>query len=1075
MTERDSNAKTAETPGVFFTDQQKSVIGYDNGDLIVSASAGSGKTTVMLERVIRLIGEGHSLKNMLISTFTVSAAEDMRAKLARSLRKKYAETGNERYREEAENLPTADICTLHKWCQKIIRKYFYSIGVDPAFEIADDRESAAWLSESVENALAEQDETDADFADLCACYIKKRSDSEIKKAVIDMLGFAFTQRDDREWLEKAADCYADDSACRALTEKSSKKLYVEAQKAVTEYDCASADCGLAEEAAPYVAEMYAKLEGDGEPWMKASRKVTAVKPLRDEAKKRIDAYLAYNEDLKSARNDVAGRTAKKLCDIALRALELYTRRKAEKGKLDFSDLERRAKEILSGKEGEEIRASLEYVFIDEYQDISNLQESIISLLGKDNLFFVGDVKQNIYAFRDCTPKAFAERYEEFRRCGKALGLNKNFRSRKGILRFCNLLFSRIMTRDFGMVDYAVDGSFDTGDADTAAYADDGSVEIFGYRAHGKDKTVADFDEIYSVRADKPEDADETDAESDAITRYIVRLISEENYKYDDIAVLTRSRNKGEEKVAQNLRALGIPVSVGSKLSVTEGRVNKLLISMLRLADNFYDDISLVSVMRSPVGGFTDDELTRMRAARADAGYFYECVTAYAESPQGGKAAEFLRKMSVYARLSRIVSVGELAGRMTSENKLFATALGEKSGMAKADALGRLLETASGFGGSLSEFLAQLSGTSAPVADVPQQSGSVRIMTVHASKGLEFPVVVLCGISRGKKRNDDPALFDSELGVGVEARIKETGEKFPSVPLIAIKEKKRRENREEEMRILYVALTRAKERLALFLPENIKPDKSPEDCDNFAEWIYPTALLHGIKDAESITCAPAEEIPERVSDESGSEALREYLKETPSAATHDIKKSVTGLISEIQPTEDFALNVASLTGTEYEGADARSAMRRGTAYHVALENADFARPYSEQKETLGKLPDAELVDADKLEAAIGAIGREISGAKIYREQPFVFSSDKSVNGECDGMILQGVVDLMAVSGDECEIIDYKTGRLTAERAIKYEKQLDIYAAAAEKLLGFRVTRKKIYLIDEKRFADLKNVP
>lgn len=1072
MTERKDNVKTV---GTEFTDQQKSVIGYGAGDLIVSASAGSGKTTVMLERVIKLIGEGHSLKNMLISTFTVSAAEDMRAKLAKNLRRKYAETGDERFRKESEELASADICTLHKWCQKLIKKYFYVIGADPAFEIADDGESAAWLNESVEAALAEQDETDADFADLCACYIRKRSDSDIKRAIVGMLAFAFTQRDDKEWLEKAADCYDDDGACRAFTEKTLRKLCVSAQNAVTDYERAAANAGITEEAEPYIKEMYAKFDGDESAWTRASRKVTAIKAERDEAKKRIEKYIGYTQYLNEARNDIAGRTAKKLCAIALRALELYKQKKTEKGKLDFSDLERRAKEILESEEGDGIRASLDYVFIDEYQDISNLQESIISLLGKNNLFFVGDIKQNIYAFRDCTPKAFANRYGELRENGKALELNKNFRSKKGILSFCNLLFSRIMTREFGMVDYASDGRFDIGNADNDAAesrSDDGSVEIFRYKAQDKDERTVGFDEVYSVREDAPKDEDGSDAESDAITRYIVRLISEENYKYEDIAVLTRSRNKGEEKVAQNLRALGIPVSVGSKMSVIEGRVNRLLISMLRLADNFYDDISLTAVMRSPVGGFDDSELTRIRAAYADFKYFYECVIAYAKRPEGGKVAAFLEKISEYARLSRIVSVGELAGRMTSENKLFATALGERSGMAKADALGRLLEAASGFGGSLSEFLAQLSSESAPVAEVPQQSGSVRIMTVHASKGLEFPVVVLCGITRGKKRNDDIALFDSELGIGVEARVKETGEKLPSVPLIAIKEKKRRENKEEEMRILYVALTRAKERLALFLPDDMRSsDKPPEECDSFADWIYPAAVAHGIKDIEDARRSFTAE-PETFSaaDEKGTEILRQYLKDAPCADTHDIKKSVTGLIAEIVPSEDTALNTVSLTGAEYEGADARSAMRRGTAYHTALERADFTRSYEEQKGTLSALPDFGLVDVGKLEAAIKAIGRETSGASLYREQPFVFASDRSVNGECDGMILQGVIDLMAVRGDECEIIDYKTGRLDGERAAKYGKQLDIYAAAVEKLLGLNVKKKRIYLIDEKRFAD-----
>lgn len=1062
-----SDGKSANNK-IAWTERQRAVIDYGDGDLLVSASAGSGKTTVMLGRVLRLLSEGYSLKRMLISTFTVSAADDMRTKLARKLREAFEETGDERYKTEAENLASADICTLHKFCQKLIRKYFYVCGDDPAFEIADDKESSSWLRESVDRALADEETSpDADYTDLCACYIKKRSDADIRKAVTDMLVFAFAQTDDKDWLEKAADCYSDDGKCREVTDAVTRKYYESALNAITDFERVAAEHGLGEKAAPYAEEMYAVLNGGEAVWTRASG-ISKIRAERDEAKKRIQEYLTYLDDLQESRNDVAGRTAKKLCSIALRALEYYTKKKAEKGKLDFSDLERRAKAILESAEGDAIRASLDYVFIDEYQDISPLQESIISLLGNNNLFFVGDIKQNIYAFRNCTPKAFAAKREKLSAQGGSKELNRNYRSKEGILRFCNLLFSRIMTRDFGMVDYAGEAKFELDGQPT----NDDSVEIFRYSVPAKENETVGFDEIYSVREDRSAQYEEQNAEADAITRYIVGLIKNGGYKYEDIAVLTRSRMKGEEKVARNLRALGIPVSMGSKLSVTEGRVNRLLISMLRLADNFYDDISLTAVMRSPVGGFSDEELTRIRAAAPDAEYFYECVTAYAERKEGARAAQFLDRISVYSRLSRTVSVGELAGRMTSENKLFATALGERSGIAKADALGRLLEAANAFGGSLSEFLDQISSASVPEAEVAQQSGSVRIMTVHASKGLEFPVVVLCGLARGKKRADDAVIFDSDLGVGVEARIKETGEKYKSVPLMAIREKKRKENKEEEMRILYVALTRAKEKLALFLPETVE-DKNipPEKCNTFAEWIYPTAVSHGIKD---FSIADRDTDEERTAlgnaDVTGVERIREYLKTAPVAAPHDIKKSVTGLLADIEPTEDSAADVRSLTGAEYEGTGAREAMSRGTAYHAALERADFSLTVEKQKERLSDLPDFDLVDESKLNAAFAALAAETAGAQIYREQPFLFVCDKDVNGECDGLLLQGIIDLMAVRGEECEIIDYKTGWINAERKAKYDRQLEIYAAAVEKLLGLKVTRKRIYLIDEKRFAD-----
>ena len=1056
--------------------QQKRVIYYDGGDMLVSASAGSGKTTVMLERVLRLIGKGGSVDRMLISTFTVSAADDMRNKLAVKLREKYAETGDERYLRELDKLPSADICTLDKWCQKTVRRYFYVSGDDPAFDVTDPAESKLMAKESVAEAFEEEDgKQDADYVELCACFVKDRKDDGLRGIVTAMLDFASSRADDRKWLASAADAYDTDEA-RAVIERCGEELNMAAFSAITAFETAAFDLGFGKEAAKHLSEMHNLLDGGNvqkwSPLSGALGKDALCSELCKAARDKVKAAAAFTAKRTSARNGEARRAVKKLSAIALRALDIFESKKYERGKLDFNDVQRRVLRILSSSEGDKIRDSLDYIFIDESQDINSLQESIISMLGKGNLFFVGDVKQSIYAFRNSEPKAFLRKKEQLSVSDGTVELNLNYRSSAGILDFCNLVFSRAMTERFGGIDYENEGKFVV-----PARGRDDSVEIFTFDDSGKKEASEkpDFSEVYSVRDARRSKTTGDSAEADAVVRRIVSLVHDEGYDYDDIAVIYRSYSPAVGGIVAGLRECGVPVASAGGIDLTEGKVNRLLLSMLRLADNFYDDVALVSVMLSPIGGFCEDELAAIRAASPEAEHFYECVTAYAETDGGDKARRLLDICGRYARLSRVIGVGELAGMITSENKLFSSALALQSGAACADSLGRLLKKAGDFVGSLSDFLEQIAEYP-PDRDKIMPPGSVRVMTVHASKGLEFPVVVLCAL--GKKYNMQAgvsgALFDDELGVGLESRNSVTGERHDSEPLIAIKLKKEKANKEEEMRILYVALTRAKRKLIIPLPASVTEDDKidePAEAKSFASLLAPAARIYGINPAPS---AETGEFTGRRAASVDAGMLGRLKREIFSGADErpsDIKKTVTGLIAETYVSEDAALGVKTLTGAEYDGERAGEAMRRGTAYHAALERADFSLTAEEQAARLAsEVPDFGLIDIKKLSAAISAMRGLTAGAASYREQPFVLETDAELLGEPAGLIVQGVIDLMVIRGGECEIVDYKTGGINAARREKYIRQLGIYSMAAEKLLGVKVTRARAYLIDEERFMD-----
>ena len=1075
-----------------WTPEQRRIIDYGKGDLLVSASAGSGKTTVMLGRVMRLIEEGVSLRNMLISTFTVSAADDMRGKLARKLREKIAELSalkggegdgaatEKRCRDALDYLPNADICTLHKYCQKLIRKYFYVTGDDPAFEIADEGECAIWRNEAVTQAMTEAAAGALpDYPAVLRLYMKRRSDARVREIVTEVMTFVDAQEDADAWLAHACDAYSDDGECRAYLSAVAAERYGAVMVRADELDMHAAAMDLLSKAKKYTDEVRARVNGADIAYSRAAG-ITPLVPELRALRKRADDYAAFLDAVANAHNEEAERSARVFVALAVRARELYARTKAERGKFDFTDLERKAKAILSSDEGDRVRDSLAYVFIDEYQDINPLQESIIALLGKDNLFFVGDIKQSIYAFRNCSPDAFSDKRAALGAEG-VVELNRNYRSKAGILRFSNALFSRIMTEGFGSVDYAGSGMF----AVDEPPSNDGSVEIVRTGKAERSGENVDFSEPYSVRDSATrERVPASETETDAVVRRIKELLAERveatddsgatrsvsRWTYDDIVVLVRTRSESAMRLARKLRGAGIPVSLSARLAPTEGRCNRLLISFLRLLDNFRDDVALTAVMRSVIGGFTDGELADCRAADA-AAPFWMCVLKKAETDDKFRA--FTEDIARYTELAGLLPLGELAGRITSEKKLFASALGEELGVARSDALGRLVEGMSAFGGTLPEYLEYVTGAGLRGADVPPQPGSVRIMTVHASKGLEFPVVLMCGLS-GAFRTDSRSgeLPDSDLGMCVESRVAETGETVPSLPLLAARERKRRSEAEEEMRVLYVALTRARDKMILFLPDGDSDAIPPEECKRFSDWLDPTARSFGQRTAEeSERTEDVARQAERALDPAALEQLRRLTEPRPAARTGESKRSVTSLIAGEYSRLDDGMDdrpAPALTAPEY---DRRDAMRRGTAFHAALEKTDFFALLADQLERLAATsPDFDLVERDLLESARRTLSEELKGAELYREQPFLFSSPAEVNGENDGMMLQGVIDLLAVRGGEAEIIDYKTGALTPERLAKYSRQLTIYAEAVRRVLGLNVTALKLYMIDERRMVD-----
>ena len=1035
------------------TAEQEKVINAA-GDLLVSASAGSGKTTVMLARVMRLITGGTPLSRMLISTFTNSAATDMRGKLGKLLQAGYAAAGDGRLKAASTALPLADISTLHTWCHKIIRKYFFVTGDDPAFEIAGEAEAAVWKREAIVRAADEAAEN-PESAEILDAYMSRRKANKIYAIVSRLMDFASSADDGDGWLAGAASSYGS-SGVNDFLNAHEVEMIKDLESRAAEFEQAARGEKLWEKARGYADALRAWADGAEKP-TKAATGITVIKDIYDDLKKAVIALADFREERAAFRAGEARAAAELFVSLARAAGGYYAEKKDEKGRLDFNDLERRAKQILLSPYGDEIRSAYDYIFIDEYQDINPLQESIIKLLkGNNTMFFVGDIKQSIYSFRSCSPDAFAARADNMPK-EQVLQLNRNFRCKSGILAFCNNVFARVMTKDFGRADYARDAMFETDGG-----ADDGSVEIIGYaKAENAKRPEADFDEIYSVKNAAQAEDKEFGAEAVAAAARVVELLGgtvtengvERRVTCDDIVIIVRSRGGCVSELERLLSSLRVPVTLGRGLGMADGIHNRNLLSYMRLLDNRRDDIALLGAMRSFFGKFTDGELLEIRADAPHGADFADGVAfaAQRKTPLGGKVKSFLTRADGFTKLSQVMTVGGLAGKITAEFDYFKYVLGEREGALHAEALSVLLSEMNGFGGDLPEWLEYIDEMNPSVQGI-QPTGSVRIMTVHAAKGLEFPFVLLCNLDRKFNTADlADGMCDRRFGLALESRCKAERKKFGTDVLAAAKIRRKLANKEEELRILYVAMTRAKEKLVLFVPEekDCSAEKRARDADRATDWLMPSAAAIGVKPAAAPAGIKAEKAAGKLNPQTLAYIERAaVMPDVPPAVR--IKSSVTTLAGEEQPYTVLA--------DDYDGGSGGD-RETGNAYHKALELYDYSAG-KEQLDGLCAQDGCTLADREMLSLAVDTLAPLIAGRKFYREQPFIYKPDGHGT-----VFVQGIADMLIFGSGGCDIVDYKTGRMTAENLAKYRTQLNIYADAAEKTLGVRVSRRIICHIDE----------
>ncbi len=1125
-----------------FTDEQLRAIEAE-GKIILSASAGSGKTTVMIEKIIRLITSGVGVEELLAVTFTNKAAAQMKEKLSRALIEEINKptTGREKkaaLKRQLALVPTADISTIHAYCAKLIRTNFFAAGVDSKFRIigGEDADGKALKNAALDELFEEAyEEGEKDFAHLLSCYFRKKKDTALRQIFLESYASLRDRADYREYLQKNTLGYSEEDFARvcgellSLLQEKCRYYYelIEDERAYfMSVEGVEKPLALCNELLAWLEEYaaagdYFQAKEIQKPAFTAKRSskkdgadIKAHIERLDFIKKRVvkacekefEGVDGREEEL--SRFLSSGKTAAALAKYLLRFDGKYAARKQERGVLDYNDLEHFALALLKdGEIAKETREKYRYVFVDEYQDVNPVQERILSLLSGENLFLVGDIKQAIYGFRGSKSKFFAEKQKSLAAGdGQSLFMKYNFRSAGRVLDAVNKQFDLAMTPRVCAVDYARDSRMLEGGRYAA---NSGKVQI---HFTGDEEEGAPVRRgIYSVK----ENVERKRAEGGNAAKRIAQIIQEElasflddpasptgkrRVRYGDIAILTRKKGGEIVEEVEALTALGLPVTTASAVNICDFTEVKALIDILSLLDNAQQDIPLCSALLSGMGGLTADELAEIRLAYKGAGSFRAACKKYAreqKTPLADKLNAFYAYFEKIRTEARVLSCGEVLAKILADTQMEAGLLARQNGKACLKRIRRFLEEAAGFGGdSVHEFLEHLRNVEYTIAYCENGGeDSVKVMTMHASKGLEFPIVILPNLSKPFRGGRVPAVFvEEEYGLAPHAFDEEKMLRYSTLLRTLWKKREEKSALADELNLYYVALTRAEQTAHLLFT---RPTPMPDvkyatsfaeltDFDAWKEYVVEEAPFDVRKVERQALLSPCDEGAVRAI----LQAMRwEYLH--AGYENLPVKSTATQLLDDGKYLP--ALHFTEEGEEEYEEGKKRAlALQTGTAYHAFLENFDFSTLVDREgkpldkgalialvEDTLVRLRgvDKELLSKEKLvEILSNPVFYGLQDARLYKEQEFLvslpvkdtYARKAGVDGALlqgeEEMLFQGAIDLLAV-GEEVRIIDYKYSLQSAEALrAHYLPQLSLYKLAVAKIMKIPVEKVRCSIVN-----------
>ncbi|MBQ0043230.1 MAG: helicase-exonuclease AddAB subunit AddA [Lachnospiraceae bacterium] len=1189
-----------------FTDKQKQVIEARNCNLLVSAAAGSGKTAVLVERILqRIVDEEKPLDvdKLLVVTFTRAAASELRERIAKRIDEEIDARSQddivcENLQRQSALLAHANICTIDSFCQTILRNYFREADIDPGFRIADEYEVKLMVQDVIEELLeekfAEKEEifllTDkifgghkgaleeviidiynfslsAPFPDIfyenCgANYILADGDDIQKLPIFDAVKHILFSRlkVHKKRLERAISiCEENDGP--AKYEPLVEKEYDFVNSCLEETDL-WAIRRLFEERLSDKTRAPQIRESDGvDPSLKK-----AVSDIRSSCKKDWESInkqlFAISKDEIINRIKLCKPIVDELISLAQQLGQRIWEEKRDKNILDFSDIEHSVLALLVDKKtnqptllARELRENFDEIMIDEYQDSNDIQELILSSIsgeedGNYNRFMVGDVKQSIYRFRMAKPAIFLEKYEKYTNCYSPnfkVELDQNFRSRKEVLDAVNAIFRVVMHKELGGIEYDHNAELKFGAenytkadeiANTSAGDNIAELMIVSNDENAEEKLDKLVLEARAVAKRIKElvgtyQVTEVQREPDGTEQLIKRPCS-----YKDIVILYRSGAEFCDVYKRILEEEDIPSFVTSREGYFESAEIRTVMGFLRVLDNPREDISLYGAMISPFGNFTETEIASIKCRR-DVNLYDSIIAALSDESIASelvqKLGDFLNQIDRYRSMVAYVPIHELIEIILTESGYLEIAEVMKSGAKRHSNLLALIEKARNYEKTcyhgLFHFMRYIDNLSKYEIDYGQneladeKADLVRIMTIHKSKGLEFPVCFVCGLGKQFNTQDDKKRIRCNMNYGIAMNYYEVDKRvqYDSLHKYVISKLEHEELLAEELRILYVALTRAKEKLIMsgFSAENSKSVDVVEDAKCLLDYIM-IAVNEGIPsnvlnvsyvNENDLRFAEVKEGLNLLERKNKLVAIKnradidEIAGRFKSQISFDYSgKALEGLVSKVsvsdlkheaieklleednEDRERVETPFAETDKREYTPTfirqEEKGGTMRGNAFHRIMEIMDFNLEMDGGTEAIDKFIEkqiqrgrlspeyAGLINRKKIKTFLGSnAGNRMRAAynagKLKREQPFVLGIPANEVRESypaeETVLIQGIIDAFFEEEGEIVLLDYKTDAIKSgdELANRYKKQMELYVQALERLTHMKVKEVILY--------------
>lgn len=1112
------------------TDGQKSAIYERDKNIIVSAAAGSGKTMVLVNRVISImVEEGIDIDKMIIVTFTNKSAQDMKDKIRAALEERAADFDPAFIKRQFRLLKLAQIKTLHSFCSDMLRENFYYMdNLSPNFKVMPDSTGKIFMADAIDEVFdREYEKMDEDFVYFLQNFSGERSDAKAKEIVLLTYQKIVGMIDGMAWLKDAKDRGDRLDYFKDFIEKKMDLILNSIENLGARLNPILPASAVNLIAGDY--EVVASIRNQIDSWEKFAKahKEKKYPTFGKKIKTEIDddglvyeieaARKAYKEDVKEIESLITNTDPKaldfiknreeilfdKLYKLTFDFKDSFDKKKAAKDYLDFNDLEHEFIKLLANETArEKLKTKYRYIFFDEYQDSNEIQNYIVDKLkGERNLFFVGDVKQSIYGFRRARPDLFIEKLESYEKDEDSMrvNLNENFRTDKLILDFNNYIFDRLMTKDMADIDYKKGGhrlNYGKEEKDLLDSARVG-VKVLGPKVK---------EEVY-------------------LTKLIGDLLAE-GYEYRDIAILLRNGTESY-KYEEAFKKADIPYFNDiSKVSTQASEVG-FFINLLKYLTNPNDDLVLMAVLRSVIFDIDEDDLAKIKLS-SDSYKFYEAFEDYdKEDALGEKINNFKALIEDLKDKLAILNLYDFANYLFEKSGLYDFILARDLAEDRINNIDSVIELMADYDASndnglygFVNFFTNLEQTRSdsisPSRDLSEGEDLVRIMTVHKSKGLEFKIVILAGADKRFNKQVNPIIFDEKIGIGINVADYENKIKIPNINRKLIIEKSREDDKKEEMRILYVALTRAEERLYITgnfdktskASEKIYKNESYLKLNSHLEWILAalsfdnitSEFFTGIKKESAFDRRIGFDFIEEAYDlgENQNENLYDLLNEKANPDIYkeistklefsyqgnedigkSLKKSVTELAKDFNKesegyqsfdVEGFSQNISFKKPSFLEKEKTYSPTEKGSLIHKVFQKLPM-KTYTEETllDEIDRLIDKkifdktikDLIDVDKLLSFY-----ENDLIKELIEGKFSKRSEESFLMAYDGYYVNGQIDLIFEKDEEIILIDFKTDRIKREDA--YKTQLAIYKEAIEEALGKKVSKSLIYWYNFKEF-------